>query len=83
MDHMRSLDPDGPIEEARKYLGRFGLTGDLALRPIKNLSGGQKSRLAFAELAFHQPHILFLDEPTNHLGETTSFADFVSFALSP
>lgn len=43
------------------------MTGELALRPIKNLSGGQKSRLAFAELAFHQPHILFLDEPTNHL----------------
>merc|ERR1712194_796907 len=54
-------------EEARKYLGRFGLVGELPLNPIKTLSGGQKSRLAFAELAWAEPHLLILDEPTNHL----------------
>ena len=35
-------------EEYRHQLGSFGVTGDLALRPICSLSGGQKSRLAFA-----------------------------------
>ena len=31
------------------------------------LSGGQKSRVAFAKVTFSKPHILLLDEPSNHL----------------
>ena len=65
--HMKSLDAEMPLETARAYLGRFGLSGELATKPVKFLSGGQKSRLAFAELAWKQPHIMLLDEPTNHL----------------
>jgi len=31
------------------------------------LSGGQKSRVAFAIVTWKKPHILIMDEPTNHL----------------
>lgn len=38
-------------EEYRAALGRFGLSGELALQSVITLSGGQKSRLAFASIA--------------------------------
>lgn len=37
-------------EEYRHQLGRYGITGELATRPVASLSGGQKSRVAFAQM---------------------------------
>lgn len=48
-------------------LGSFGISGDLALQTINSLSGGQKSRVAFALMCAAMPNFLVLDEPTNHL----------------
>lgn len=54
-------------QKLRAHLGSFGITGNLALQPMYTLSGGQKSRVAFAKITFNKPHILLLDEPSNHL----------------
>lgn len=59
--------PGKKSEEYRRMVGQFGVTGDLALQQICSLSGGQKSRVAFAILCGHNPNFLILDEPTNHL----------------
>ncbi|OAQ96508.1 hypothetical protein LLEC1_01769 [Akanthomyces lecanii] len=59
--------PGKSDEEYRRQLGAFGITGTTGLQKMGQLSGGQKSRVAFACLALTNPHILVLDEPSNHL----------------
>jgi ATP-binding cassette subfamily F protein 3 len=51
----------------RSQLGRYGLSGDLALQKCETLSGGQKSRVVWAHMAMKNPHIMVFDEVTNHL----------------
>ena len=36
------------VEDYRRMLGQFGVTGDMAVQQVESLSGGQKSRVAFA-----------------------------------
>lgn len=59
--------PGRTDEEYRRHLGAFGITGMTGLQKMFVLSGGQKSRVAFACLGLQNPHILVLDEPSNHL----------------
>jgi ATP-binding cassette subfamily F protein 3 len=53
--------------QIRAHLGRFGFDKTRADTKIKNLSGGEKARLAIALMCHDHPHVMILDEPTNHL----------------
>lgn len=58
---------DLPYEKARKQLGTFGLVSHAHTIKMKDLSGGQKARVALAELCLNAPDVVILDEPTNNL----------------
>jgi ATPase subunit of ABC transporter with duplicated ATPase domains len=61
VEYLHSQFSDFTPQEIRGMLGRFGLTGQTHIRKISTLSGGQKSRVVFAEICMRWPHILFLD----------------------
>ncbi|EWM27296.1 abc transporter [Nannochloropsis gaditana] len=71
VENFESMFPKSDTQELRSLVGKFGLSGNDAIKPMRFLSGGQKSRAAFALLAHRKPHIVILDEPTNHLDMDT------------
>jgi ATP-binding cassette, subfamily F, member 3 len=54
-------------ESARSHLARLLFRGDDVFKRVRQLSGGERSRLSLARLMLDQGNLLFLDEPTNHL----------------
>jgi ATP-binding cassette subfamily F protein 3 len=60
-------DPSLTAEMMRGLLAKFGLQGEILDAPVRQLSGGEKSRAALAKLTVAGVNVLILDEPTNHL----------------
>lgn len=54
-----------------KLIDDMKIDSNLLDMKLADLSGGQKSKIAFAHLLFSKPQILLLDEPTNHLDAVT------------
>ncbi len=53
--------------ELRSFLAKFLFVGDDVYKHVRDLSGGEKGRLALAKLIYSGVNVLVLDEPTNHL----------------
>ena len=64
---LRSVISEQADHQIRAILGKFGFNKDKADTKVRELSGGEKSRLLFCIMSYNAPHIMLLDEPTNHL----------------
>lgn len=66
---LQELQTSSGITEqmARNIAGNLLFSGGLALKPIKVLSGGEKSRVNLGKVLLTPVNCLLLDEPTNHL----------------
>lgn len=64
---MRRVAPNVDNGTIRSFLARFLFFGEDVEKKIRDLSGGEKGRLALAKLIYSQKNVLILDEPTNHL----------------
>jgi ATP-binding cassette, subfamily F, member 3 len=67
IDEVWDLDHTQTEEEVRKYLARFSFFGEDVFKKTRDLSGGEKGRLALAKIMYVGGNVMLLDEPTNHL----------------
>jgi ATP-binding cassette subfamily F protein 3 len=64
---LQSGSPNNMVPAIRNILGGFLFSGDDVYKPVRVLSGGERTRLAVARMLLRPSNTLLLDEPTNHL----------------
>jgi ATPase subunit of ABC transporter with duplicated ATPase domains len=81
--HVRAESASASDQELRGLLGMFGLTGEVAFQDAGTLSGGEKTKLALAQLVAGRRNLVLLDEPTNNLDPPSRTAVAEALAAWP
>ncbi|MFM8944524.1 MAG: ABC-F family ATP-binding cassette domain-containing protein [Actinomycetota bacterium] len=83
IDHVREAASEADDQTLRSLLGMFGLSGDIAHQDAGTLSGGEKTKLALAQLVAGRRNLVLLDEPTNNLDPPSRTAIAEALAAWP
>lgn len=83
LDYFKDLYPNMDDKSIRSIMGHYGITGDLTIKPLKELSGGELTKVRFSRLTMETSNILILDEPTNHLDKAAKVALFEAIKEYP
>ncbi len=67
VEYLCGINPDLTEQQARTLLGNLQIRRDKALSSVRNLSGGERLKVALLALKQQAVELLFLDEPENHL----------------
>src|SRR5439155_20879529 len=67
MNEVWNLDQAQTEEQVRSDLAQFSFFDDDVFKKTRDLSGGEKGRLALAKIMYAGGNLMLLDEPTNHL----------------
>lgn len=67
IEYIRSSYPKLEDTKIRTLLAQYAITNELTMKPMKQLSGGEITKVRFAKLSLEKSNLLILDEPTNHL----------------
>ncbi len=82
-DYIHNIYPNLTNTEVRTLLGAVGVKKELALRKMKELSGGEMTKARLAVMTRKKSNFLVFDEPTNHLDQKAKDALFEAIENYP
>ena len=83
INYLRGFYPLKEDGELRSVLAKCGIKGDLALKDMNLMSGGEQTRVRIALMTMKKSNVLILDEPTNHLDKNTKASLFEAIEEFP
>ena len=83
VEYVREYYPKMEDKDIRTLLAKYAVTGDLTIKPMYELSGGEITKVRFALLSLTSSNLLILDEPTNHLDKAAKESLFKAIEKYP